>query len=236
MRGCSPSRMGGIAAALAALSIGAPLARGGELSGRSSQPLTAARAVVGASSSAGTYVPGVVLLGFHSGVSAGQQSAIVRAAGGEGARRLGPRVKPVGSGHVISQEVLEPLALRVPEAQELTVISKLEQNPAVAYAEPDYLQKASAQPNDPEFAKQWGDENTGQLIPFQEQEEKLGAEEKGTPGADDRAYLAWSLTTGSRSIVIGEVDTGVAYEHPDLAANIWSNPGGINGCPAGTHG
>jgi subtilisin family serine protease len=36
--------------------------------------------------------------------------------------------------------------------------------------------------------------------------------------------------------VIGEVDTGVDYNHPDLAANIWSNPGGIGGCPAGTHG
>ena len=29
------------------------------------------------------------------------------------------------------------------------------------------------------------------------------------------------MSTGSRSIVIGEVDTGVDYNHPDLAANIW---------------
>src|SRR5207244_6406403 len=97
-------------------------------------------------------------------------------------------------------------------------------------------------PNNPEFNKEWGDENTGQLIPTQNQEEKLGAEEKGTAGADDRAYAAWGVSTGSRSIVIGEVDTGVAYEHPDLAANIWSNPGGIGEtgtkekCAAGTHG
>ena len=33
-----------------------------------------------------------------------------------------------------------------------------------------------------------------------------------------------------------ETDTGVEYTHPDLAANIWTNPGGIGGCPAGTHG
>jgi len=128
MRGRSPSRLGVVAVALAALLLGVPLARGGEQTpGRSSsQPLAAARGVVGASRSAAAYVPGVVLLGFHSGVSAGQQSAIERAAGGKGARRLGPRVKPVGSGHVISQEVLEPMLLRVPEAQELTVVSKLE--------------------------------------------------------------------------------------------------------------
>jgi subtilisin family serine protease len=36
--------------------------------------------------------------------------------------------------------------------------------------------------------------------------------------------------------VIAEVDSGVDYNHPDLAANIWSNPGGVGGCPAGTHG
>src|SRR4029079_11276582 len=32
------------------------------------------------------------------------------------------------------------------------------------------------------------------------------------------------------------VDSGVQYDHPDLAANIWTNPGGVGGCPAGTHG
>jgi subtilisin family serine protease len=44
------------------------------------------------------------------------------------------------------------------------------------------------------------------------------------------------VSTGSRSIVIGETDTGVEYTHPDLAANIWNNPGGIGGCASGSHG
>jgi len=79
-------------------------------------------------------------------------------------------------------------------------------------------------------------QNTGQEVPFQDNTEKLGAPEAGTLGADDRALSAWGLSAGSRSIVIGVVDTGAAYEHPDLAANIWSNPGGIGGCAAGTHG
>jgi subtilisin family serine protease len=91
-------------------------------------------------------------------------------------------------------------------------------------------------PNDPSFSLQWGADNTGQLIPTQESEEKLGPEAKGTPGADDHALEAWGLTTGSRSIVIGETDTGVDLSHPDLAANLWSNPGGVGGCAAGTHG
>jgi subtilisin family serine protease len=81
-------------------------------------------------------------------------------------------------------------------------------------------------PNDPGFALQWGYSNTGQLV----------QSEPGTPGADERAGEGWDMTTGSRSIVIGETDTGVDYDHPDLLDNVWSNPGAIGGCPAGTHG
>jgi subtilisin family serine protease len=85
---------------------------------------------------------------------------------------------------------------------------------------------AAVVPNDPSFGSQWAFRNTGQSV--------NGT--SGTNGADERATTAWSVTTGSRSIVIAEVDTGVDYNHPDLAANIWSNPAGVNGCPAGTHG
>lgn len=92
-------------------------------------------------------------------------------------------------------------------------------------------------PNDTGFASQWGAENTGQPIPLQIiPSETLGGPVSGTPFADDSASDAWAVTTGSRSIVIGEVDTGVNFEHPDLAANIWSNPGGIGKCQLGQSG
>ncbi|HEV2981430.1 MAG TPA: S8 family serine peptidase [Solirubrobacteraceae bacterium] len=91
--------------------------------------------------------------------------------------------------------------------------------------------RGASVPNDPYFARQWGSENTGQAVPAQElARERLGAYSPGTPGADDGASRAWSLTTGSPSIVIGEVDTGVDYEHPDLGANVWINPGGVGEC------
>jgi subtilisin family serine protease len=94
-----------------------------------------------------------------------------------------------------------------------------------------------ATPNDLFFPKQWADSNGGQWIPLQEPPgEALKGEAPGTPGADVRATEAWRVTTGSRSIVIGEVDTGVNYTHADLEENIWNNPEGKGGCLPGKHG
>jgi subtilisin family serine protease len=129
------------------------------------------------------------------------------------------------------------MELRVAPGDVLSAVRTLRGSRLVKFAEPDYRMQASAVPNDPGFNLQWADENIGQAIRTQEPpSELLGEPVLGTPGADDGAERAWSLTTGSREIVVGEVDTGVDYTHPDLAANIWTNPGNIGGCEAGTHG
>jgi subtilisin family serine protease len=180
--------------------------------------------------------PGAILIGFRAGVSAQERDAIARAAGGAEPRRLGPAIKAAGHGRVAGEEYLAPYEMSVPVSREHAVLARLRHTRRVAYAEPDYLMSATATPNDPSFAQQWGDSNTGQAIPVQEINENLGAPASGTPGADDGALKAWQFSTGSRSIVIGETDTGVDYTHPDLAANIWSNPGNIGGCAGGTHG
>ena len=104
----------------------------------------------------------------------------------------------------------------------------------VLYAEPNYVWHASDVPNDALFGQQWGLRNTGQVID--------GV--TGTSGADIRAAQAWDITEGSRGIVVGVVDSGVDYNHPDLAANVWSAPsaftvnigGQVITCAAGTHG
>lgn len=85
----------------------------------------------------------------------------------------------------------------------------------VAYAEPDYVVHTLTTPNDAAYSQLWGMNNTGQT--------------GGTGDADIDAPEAWSVVTGSPSVVVGVIDTGVDYNHPDLAANIWTNPGEIPG-------
>jgi hypothetical protein len=178
----------------------------------------------------------VVIVGFRLGTPSSRQRAIERRVGASTVERLGPAVRPVRSPDGTYRIPLTPLLLKLRRPGVSGAVRALRRDSAVAYAEPDFLGEADAIPNDPSFGLQWGSLNTGQSIPVQNGEEELGAPANGTPGADDRAASAWAVSTGSRSIVIGETDTGVEYTHPDLAANVWNNPGGIGGCAANTHG
>lgn len=175
-------------------------------------------------------MPGVVLVGFRPGLPAGRRRALERLAGVRSAHRFGISAGRSRASRRLQSRIGLSFLLRVADGRVGQAVSLLRARRAwVRYAEPDYVMMASAAtrvPNDPSFSLQWGSRNTGQTV--------NGS--SGTPGADDHAVRAWAHSTGSRSIVIGEVDTGIDYNHPDLAANIWSNPGKIGGCAAGTHG
>jgi subtilisin family serine protease/subtilisin-like proprotein convertase family protein len=88
-------------------------------------------------------------------------------------------------------------------------------DPQVEYALPNYRVQLLGQPNDPRFGDLWGLHNTGQR--------------SGTPDADIDAPEAWDNHTGNGSTIVAVIDTGVDYTHPDLAANMWINPGEIPG-------
>ncbi|WP_290610924.1 S8 family peptidase [Arsukibacterium sp. UBA3155] len=76
------------------------------------------------------------------------------------------------------------------------------QLPGVRFVEPDYILKKQHIPNDPQFNLQW---HLGQV-----------------QGINAPAF--WQQSTGEQQLVVAVVDTGVAYLHPDLQANLWRNP------------
>jgi len=78
-------------------------------------------------------------------------------------------------------------------------------------------------PNDPGFASQWHYRNLGEgNYDF----EKLNNNQVGAKaGCDVNALEAWKTCKGDPSIIVAILDEGVMYTHPDLAANMWCNPG-----------
>ncbi len=78
----------------------------------------------------------------------------------------------------------------------------------IRYVEPDYVVRSQqTTPNDPNYSLLWGLNNTI------------------SPDADISAPQIWELTTGNSQIVIADIDTGMDYNHPDLASNVWHNTG-----------
>lgn len=82
---------------------------------------------------------------------------------------------------------------------------------------------AEGEPNDPSFVSQWHYRNLGEgHYGF----ENLNNNHVGAKaGCDVNALEAWKTCTGDPSIIVAILDEGVMYTHPDLAANMWCNPG-----------
>ncbi len=92
------------------------------------------------------------------------------------------------------------MVLKVPAGEVDTVVSNLNQLSSVEFAEPNYIARAfDTVPNDPSWSPQYGPRNI-------------------------QGPQAWDLTTGSSSVTIAVIDTGVDLNHPDLSAKV------IGGC------
>lgn len=91
-----------------------------------------------------------------------------------------------------------------------TKAKRISQNPDVLSVEANVYYYLNAMPDDPDMDKQYGLHNTGQT--------------RGKKGADIDAPEAWEINTGSKDVLVGVIDTGIDYSHPDLAPNMWTNP------------
>ena len=109
--------------------------------------------------------------------------------------------------------------LHLPARNAEQAVERLARMPGVAYAELDHVIRLDQTPNDTGFGVLWGLHNTGQTVNV----------DPGIAGADINAPEAWDITTGSPDFVIAIIDSGFNYNHPDLAANAWLNPGEIAG-------
>ena len=102
--------------------------------------------------------------------------------------------------------------VQVPEGTGYGELSAaLQDRRIVATVEPNAMIWTLATPNDTDYAaQQWSLNNTGQthVVP-------------GTVDADIDAAEAWD-TTGTDTVVVAVIDSGVDYNHADLSDNIWT--------------
>jgi len=153
-----------------------------------------------ASAGAPPMVPGEVLIKFRPGASQGAIHAILQDLGATRVR------------HFTRIQADEE---RITRGNVLDAVRRYAHDPAIQVIEPNWIVSVDRTPNDPVFDQQWALRNAGQ--------------NGGLAGADIGATQAWDIQTGSPDVVVAIIDTGIDYTHPDLAPNIWTNPGEIPG-------
>ena len=144
-----------------------------------------------------TLVPGEVIVRFDDPAEAASR---VRAWGGSITLRIGlPGL----------------VTARFDEGVDTVALARdIAARPGVRWAEPNRILASQALSNDARIGEQWATLNSGQLV--------RGL--TGIAGVDSSVAAAWDYATGGDAIVaIG--DSGISLSHPDLAANVWANPG-----------
>lgn len=143
------------------------------------------------------YVENEVVVQFRAGASAADRAGVFAQLGATGSQDL----TDGGGLQLIAT------SLPVPEA-----VARLGQIPAVEFAEPNWIVRHDAVSNDPYY--------TGGLLWGM-----LGDSTTPTNQFGSQAAELWAQGfVGSSSVVVGVVDEGIDFNHPDLAANVWTNP------------
>jgi subtilisin family serine protease len=154
------------------------------------------RPAAGASDVAGLAVPGEIIVRYDASSSPRERRALAASVDGDTVRRLRlPRTELVKVSAGTSVE---------------DAIADLQQQPGVLSAEPNLRFRALTTPDDSFFGELWGLDNVGQQA-------KDGAMKVD---ADIDAPEAWNTFTGNGQVTVAVIDTGVDYNHPDLAGSV----------------
>ena len=94
-------------------------------------------------------------------------------------------------------------------------VAEFKADKGIQYAELNHTLSLCQVPNDPEYSLQWALNSAGL--------------NSVTGEHDIDAPEAWDITTGDSDVIVAVVDSGVDYNHPDLAGNIWVNSVELNG-------
>lgn len=162
---------------------------------------------------ADSFVPNEILVKYKPSLSRGFRLQAARAIATD-LKELGP------------QGILQ---LRLPEGNDIqTVIDHLKNNPNVEFAQPNYIYHATAVPNDPNYSQLWGLKNTGQTVSASSgPNSPRNSNNPGISGKDMKLESAWDINTNCANVVIAVLDSGVNYNHSDLASNMWNGGAGF---------
>jgi serine protease len=155
------------------------------------------------------FIPGEILMKSArppGAATKGERIALAKFHGASFKKTLNPGVdfltlpRPGQSAKARGGQAVEKIdASAVPghmlRAATLEVISRLQSDPGVAWAEPNYVRRAQVIPNDEEYALQWHYDQIN--LPD-----------------------AWDTTTGSDNVIVAVLDTGILSGHPDLAGRL----------------
>ncbi len=156
---------------------------------------------------AGVYAAGEVLVKFKPVSSAQDRIASVAALG-----------------HAVVANLDQPgwVRVRIAAGQSMDqVLATYQRDTRVASAQPNYLYRTAAVPNDARYGQLWAFNNTGQMVAG------TYVPASGAAGNDMGLEPAWEHIADCSSVVVAVIDTGVNYAHEDLVSNMWNGGAGF---------
>ncbi|MGA1843787.1 MAG: choice-of-anchor D domain-containing protein, partial [bacterium] len=164
-----------------------------------------------------SFAPGRIIVGLKDGAESFADADLLNNIGAGSMRELATARRPwTGSRSYFGRKLFLLSMDNQTEQGVIDAIAILKEDANVAYVQPDFRVSAiGVIPNDPDFGLLYAMHNEGQT--------------GGSPDADIDAPEAWDTHTGTGNILVGVIDTGIDYTHPDLVDNIWTNPGEIPG-------